>query len=67
MIKQFHIPKKAMTPKKLSPKQRRAIAMKRHKPVSLTLSSGQEPYITAFFLLLGVVLMIAAYAFGGGK
>lgn len=49
----------------MSPKQRRTIAMKRHKPVSLTLSSGQEPYITAFFLLLGVVLMIGAYAFGG--
>lgn len=66
MKKQYHTPR-SRPPKKLSPKQRRTIAMKRHKPVSLTLSSGQEPYITAFFLLLGVVMMIAAYAFGGGK
>lgn len=64
---QFHTPKHARPTKKLSPKQRRTVAMKRRKPLSLTMSSGQEPYITAFFLLLGVVLMIAAYAFGGGK
>lgn len=41
--------------------------MKRHKPVRLTASSGQEPFITAFFLILAIVLFTAAFVVGGVK
>lgn len=41
--------------------------MKRHKPLSLTASSGQEPFITAFFLIVAIGLFVAAFFVGGGK
>lgn len=41
--------------------------MKRHKPLSLNASSGQEPFITAFALILAIALLITALFVGGGK
>jgi hypothetical protein len=65
MKRQFHTPKYDRPTKKLSPKQRRTMAMKRHKPISLATSSGQEPFITAFFLILAIALFFTACVIGG--